>query len=163
MHENIQEFIIGARLFLSPQTVHLKPRFGFIKEKMMQWLTISQIKRRSKTAKGALKVSYEHWNQLYKATAEELRREYKKSSALVLSNYCGLCIYYKFMYGKTKKCSKCPLSQGDIHKRCGGRDDLLWFPANDTLSDWINKRGSWQAWKRACKELRDKLKELMDA
>ena len=50
----------------------------------MEWLTISQIKRGSKTAKGALKASYEHWCQLYDATAKELRRELKKIGILFL-------------------------------------------------------------------------------
>ena len=129
----------------------------------MKWLTKSQIKRRSKTAKDALKVSYEHWNQIYTATAKELREKYNKDSYLVLSNYCGLCIYYTFMHGRFNKCEKCPLSQGNILKRCGGGDDLLWSIANGALSDWIEKKGKWQEWKRACKALRDKLKELMES
>jgi hypothetical protein len=48
----------------------------------MKWLTIPQIKRRSKTAKGALKVSYEHWCQLYEATAKELRTKLKEDEDL---------------------------------------------------------------------------------
>ena len=65
----------------------------------MQWLTIPQIKRRSKTAKGALKVSYEHWNQLYTATAKELREAYAKNKVTIDHDYCGLCIYYENVCG----------------------------------------------------------------
>ena len=120
----------------------------------MKWLTISQIKRRSKTAKGALKVSYEHWNQLYTATAKELRAECKRTDErLVRGMYCGLCIYYKVGYSD---CSDCILED---FCECN-----LWATANSELMDWFykEKESDWHAWKRACKALRDKLKELMD-
>lgn len=131
----------------------------------MKWLTKSQIKRRSKTAKGALKVSYEHWNQLYTATAEELRVKYKRTKGyLILSTYCGLCIYNKKQYGNSRKCGHCVF--GKNHK-CGfggyGEDRDLWRMADDAIGDWIKEKedGDWHAWKQACKALRDKLKELM--
>ena len=127
----------------------------------MKWLTIAQIKKRSNTADSALKVSYEHWNQLYTATAKELREKYIKNSYIILGQSCGLCIYYEKRYGRFNKCDKCPLPQGDILKRCGGGDDVLWLIASETLSDWIEKKGKWQEWKQACKALRDKLEELM--
>ena len=128
----------------------------------MKWLTISQIERRSKTAKGALKVSYERWNQLYTATAEELRKEYERNSYIILGSHCGLCIYYTYKFGKYDKCENCLLFQGDISKRCGGSNDLLWLIAYRALSNWIEKKGKWQEWKQAAKALRDKLKELME-
>ncbi len=124
----------------------------------MKWLTIPQIKRRSKTAKGALKVSYEHWNQLYTATAKELRAKYRKDNYLILSTYCGLCIYYKYKFGRFTKCEHCPLGS---ERRCG-LDENLWSIADDTLIEWIERSGDWHEWKRACKALRDKLKELME-
>ncbi len=123
----------------------------------MKWLTISQIERRSKTAKGALKVSYEHWNQLYTATAKELRAEYARVGEwLDSSDYCGLCTYYAKRYGEFGKCHYCLFA---INSSCGGN---LWGNADDALEDWISDRGNWHAWKRACKALRDKLKELME-
>lgn len=124
----------------------------------MKWLKISEIKRRSKTAKGALKVSYEHWNQLYMATAKELRAEYIRTKTyIILADSCGLCVYYRSKYGKYKKCNYCPL------RRCGAGEDL-WTEANRALSDWIDETPlcNWHFWKRACKALRDKLKELME-
>ncbi len=126
----------------------------------MKWLTIPQIKRRSKTAKGALKVSHEHWNQLYTATAKELREERERTRWLVFSDYCGLCTYNGNKYGKSK-CTKCIFRGGkeDVFD-CGGG---LWTKAEDVLSLWIEgKKGDWHAWKRACKAVRDKLKELME-
>lgn len=127
----------------------------------MKWLTISEINRRSKTAKGALKVSYEHWNQLYTATAKELRAKYKRTRGyIILSTYCGLCVYYTRRYGVSMKCEHCVF--GENHE-CGcGKDRDLWRIADDALADWINESGDWHTWKRACKALRDKLKELMD-
>lgn len=124
----------------------------------MRWLTIPQIQNRSKTAKGALKVSYEHWNQLYTATAEELRAKVKKvGHELYWSEYCGLCHYYYCgEVDNDLSCNDCIL-QGF----CGGADEL-WRMAKDTLESWINGKGDWHSWKRACKALRDKLKELME-
>jgi len=61
----------------------------------MKWLTKTEIERRSKTAKGALKVSYEHWCQLYTATAKELREEFQRTGRnLIRGEYCGLCTYH---------------------------------------------------------------------
>lgn len=123
----------------------------------MKWLTMPQIKHRSKTAKGALKVSYEHWNQLYTATAKELGVEYEKTNAyLNSSDYCGLCNYYTEKHGISNKCHYCPLR---VQYGCGGD---LWGDADEALCAWGDGDGDWHTWKRACKALRDKLKELME-
>lgn len=116
----------------------------------MKWLTISQIKRRSKTAQGALKVSYKHWNQFYMATAKELRAEFKRTAeCLATVDYCGLCWFYK----KEDDCGGCVFE--DYFD--------LWSTANSELIDWYNKdEGDWHAWKRASKAVRDKLRELME-
>lgn len=121
----------------------------------MKWLTISQIKCRSKTAKGALKVSYEHWNQLYTATAKELRKAYWKK-VFADNRDCGLCIYYSKHYGRTlERCNQCPLSSCTT----GSLYDI----ATRKLDNWYDKtNGDWHIWKRACKAVRDKLKELME-
>ena len=117
----------------------------------MKWLTISQIKRRSKTAKGALKVSCEHWCQLYDATAKELRAAYEKGKVKVTQDDCGLCeLYFE------DACDGCPL--GDCsHPR------TLYRKARWALDDWLSYKEdkNWQDWKRACKALRDKLGELL--
>ena len=120
----------------------------------MKWLTISQIKRRSKTAKGALKVSYEHWCQLYSATAKELREAYQNELS-VDNEDCGLCIYYCHRHGNSMKCSYCPLKSCYLN--------TLYDVASRELDDWYDEEdnGDWHSWKRACKALRDKLKELM--
>jgi hypothetical protein len=119
----------------------------------MKWLTIPQIKRRSKTAKGALKVSYEHWCQLYDATAKELRAEYQKTEEeLIDADYCGLCCYYG-KYGD--KCNHCIFNQ-----YC---PPGLWWSAFQAFNGWYEQTGGdWHSWKRACKAVRDKLKELME-
>ncbi len=123
----------------------------------MKWLTIPQIKRRSKTAKGALKVSYEHWNQLYTATAKELRAKVKEVECeLYYTEYCGLCSYYCGVIDNDLSCDDCIL-QGF----CGGEDEL-WKIASTILESWIEGVEDWHTWKRACKALRDKLKELME-
>ena len=121
----------------------------------MNWLTIPQIKRRSKTAKDALKVSYEHWNQLYTATAKELRAEYERTDkALARSDYCGLCTYHK----KNQRFGYCRYCI--LEDFC---EEDLWATANSKLIDWYDRdEGDWHTWKRACKALRDKLKELME-
>lgn len=122
----------------------------------MKWLTIPQIKRRSKTYKGALKVSYEHWNQLYMATAKELRAAYWKK-LFVDDRDCGLCLYNIEHFGShsTKRCVQCPLVS------CGAGS--LYDIAKRELDKWYdNYDGDWHTWKRTCKALRDKLKELME-
>lgn len=127
----------------------------------MKWLTISEIKRRSKTAKGALKVSYEHWCQLYDATGKELRAEHERTKGwLVFSSHCGLCVYYGNKYGASLKCSKC-IFRGEEGEEfdCGGG---LWNNVEYAESAWMEGNGDWHTWKRACKALRDKLKELME-
>jgi len=115
----------------------------------MKWLTLTEIGRRSRSKKGALEVSYEHWNQLYTATAKELRTEIKRTGKqLSRGMYCGLCNYNR------NRCINC------ILRECG----FLWVTANSELLDWYNKEedGDWHFWKRACKALRDKLKELIE-
>lgn len=123
----------------------------------MKWLTISEIKRRSKTAKGALKVSYEHWNQLYMATAKELRAERKRTgSSIILDSHCGLCRYHSDKAMENRKCGRCI-----FHPYC---PQPVWGNAAFALRYWYYKyeKGNWHAWKRACKAVRDKLKELME-
>ncbi len=125
----------------------------------MQWLTIPQIKRRSKTAKGALKVSYEHWNQLYTATAKELRAALKEDCNINTSDYCGLCMYHTDKY-RSRNCNRCvftPYCPRPI-------SSPLWGKAADALRQWRygNKLQNWYDWKRACKAVRDKLKSLIE-
>ena len=116
----------------------------------MKWLTISQIKRRSYTAKGALKVSYEHWNQLYMATAKELRTEIEEvGSELYYTLYCGLCSYYN-------DCDKCVFFEFCVD------GEALWDKAKNALEEWREGKGNWRDRKRACKAVRDKLKKLME-
>ena len=122
----------------------------------MKWLTIPQIKRRSKTAKGALKVSHEHWCQLYDATAKELRAEYENTGGVFVdADYCGLCTYKKNSEGLY--CEHCIF--GDYCPSNNG----IYEQAAVRIDKWYRKdKGSWHAWKRACKAVRDKLKELMN-
>ena len=120
----------------------------------MQWLTIPQIKRRSKTAKGALKVSYEHWNQLCTATAKELRAKYEETDGLIAdADYCGLCTYKN---DKGLICADhCVFRAYCPHG--------LYNEASDNIDYWYEQKGcTWWDWKRACKAVRDKLKELME-
>ena len=125
----------------------------------MKWLTISQIKRRSKTAKGALKVSYEHWCQLYDATSKELREEDKRTSGcFILDSHCGLCRYHSNKNMQDRKCSLCA-----FRLYC---PQPVWGMAARALSRWRNRtignnHQKWHTWKRASKAVRDKLKELM--
>ena len=114
----------------------------------MKWLTIKEINRRSETAKGALKVSYRHWNQLYRATAKELRKAFEEEKIYIDQNDCGLCIFYDFI------CSECLLNSCD-------KETTLYRQARKAFDDWFYGKGDWQDWKRAAKALRDKLKELM--
>ena len=122
----------------------------------MKWLTIPQIKRRSKTAKGALKVSHEHWCQLYDATAKELRAEYKRTDGnFTLDSHCGLCRYHSNKNMANKKCYLCV-----FRLFC---PSPVWANAYRALLRWYNKTdGDFHRWKRACKAVRDKLKELME-
>jgi len=120
----------------------------------MRWLTASEIKHRSKTAKSALKVSHEHWTQLYTATAKELRDECERTNkSLSQASYCGLCAYHR-QKQRDDYCAECILK--DFYG--------LWREANAELTHWFYgySDGDWHDWKRACKALRDKLKELMD-
>ena len=120
----------------------------------MKWLTIPEIKRRSKTAKGALKVSYEHWCQLYDATAKELRAEYDRTSGdLTLNLRCGLCVYHTDEKGH-RNCKDCVFDPFCPRP--------VWGNAYRALLRWYLKiEGDWHDWKRACKAVRDKLKSLI--
>ena len=124
----------------------------------MNWLTMTEISKRAKSKKGALKVSYEHWNQLYQAPAKELREAIKKSMVDVGNEYCGLCKFYDSISSSTN-CSRCPLgaSDGNCYKTSGN----LYAEVRDAFLD-LEFNGDWWAWKRAAKALRDKLKELMN-
>ena len=116
----------------------------------MKWLTLTEIGRRAKNKKGALEVSYEHWCQLYQATAKELRKALDEYKVEADYSYCGLC-----RYCGDKVCRDfCPLIS------CS--KPSLFFTAWDQLGNW-KEGGDWQAWKRAAKALRDKLKELMES
>lgn len=121
----------------------------------MKWLTLTEIGRRARSKKGALEVSWQHWNQLYMATAKELREEYEKTvEDLVSCDYCGLCTYHKRKQMREfDYCGECIF--GDF---C---EVDLWATANSAIIDWYSFAGDWHAWKCAAKALRDKLKELM--
>jgi len=119
----------------------------------MQWLTIEQIKRRSVTAEGALEVSYEHWNQLYTATAKELREKITETDGDIIDiDYCGLC-NYREVSTVIDSCEQCI-----FYKYCPGG---IYKIASVNLDEWYYRNGNWYDWKRACKAVRDKLKELM--
>lgn len=120
----------------------------------MKWLTKTEIVRRARSKKGALEVSYEHWDQLYNATAKELRAEIDRvGSELYYTTYCGLCAYYSVDY---RSCCDCIFNHF-----CSG-EGALWYIAKTSLVNWLEKNGDWHTWKRASKAIRDKLKELSD-
>ena len=114
----------------------------------MKWLTLTEIGRRARSKKGALEVSYEHWCQLFSATASELRRGYIEGKVDIGNEHCGLCRYYNDICGKCLLC----ISDGCCKKASG----TLFTDARDEFLG-----SNWWAWKRAAKALRDKLKELM--
>lgn len=115
----------------------------------MKWLTLTEIRQRARSRRGALEVSWEHWNQLYNATAKELRAELKRTNEnLHDGSHCGLCMFFK---------SNCYICIFDDF--CVGD---LWSEAKSALMNWYCKKGNWQSWKRASKAVRDKLKELME-
>lgn len=116
----------------------------------MKWLTLTEIGRRARSKKGALEVSYEHWCQLYTATAKELRIKYNETDGYIAdATYCGLCKYYR------SDCRICI-----FHEFCPSD---LWMKAVVSLDNWVNRNSDWHTWKRACKAVRDKLKELMES
>ena len=124
----------------------------------MKWLTLTEIGRRARSKKGALEVSYEHWCQLFSATAKELREKYEKTDGEIQrEDYCGLCRYDTKRYAYSGHCKACVF------------DDFcefsLWGEANSALREWNYKANNinWRAWKRAAKAVRDKLKELMES
>lgn len=121
----------------------------------MDWLTIEEIMARSKTAEGALKVSYEIWNQRYQATAKEYRQAIKEGKIELGYEYCGLCRCYD------SSCESCPLGKSDKHCRI---PKSLYHQAWRASDKWRieSKVSNWWVWKRAAKALRDKLKELME-
>jgi len=120
----------------------------------MKWLTLTEIGHRSRSKKGALKVSYEIWNQRYQATAKEYRQALKEGKIELGMAYCGLCRrYWPF-------CDNCPLGKPDM--KCY-LSRSLYNRARLALNKWEKTPtvSNWWAWKRAAKALRDKLKELM--
>ena len=119
----------------------------------MKWLTLTEIGRRARSKKGALEVSYEHWCQLYNATAKELRKAKRENKVDIGDDHCGLCRYYK------SRCSSCPLSASD--SSCYKTSGTLYSVTRDEFR--LRNLADWWAWKRAAKALRDKLKELMES
>ena len=117
----------------------------------MKWLTLTEIGRRARSKKGALEVSYEHWCQLYQATAKELRKAIKEKKVDIGDDHCGLCRYYK------SRCLDCPL--GVSNGSCYNPDGTFYAKARNEF--FGRSLHNWWAWKRAAKALRDKLKELM--
>ena len=117
----------------------------------MKWLTLTEIGRRARSKKGALEVSYEHWCQLYQATAKELRQAYANDKVSIDCTHCGLCRYHL-----SGGCLTCPLFKAD--GTCVAFSDNLYSIARQKFLG-----SDWRAWKRAAKALRDKLKELMDS
>ena len=120
----------------------------------MKWLTLTEIGSKAKSKKGALEVSYEHWCQLYQATAKELRKAIKEKKVDIGTEHCGLCRYYH-----SKCLIECPL--GTSNGSCYNPGGTFYAKARDEL--YHNNIQNWWAWKRAAKALRDKLKELMES
>ncbi len=126
----------------------------------MKWLTLTEIGRRARSKKGALKVSYEIWNQRYQATAKEQRQALKDGKVGLGCEYCGLCRYYWPCCN-----TKCPLGKSDSDIECV-KTFSLYSQARMALDKWREGQptnSNWWAWKRAAKALRDKLKELMES
>ena len=121
----------------------------------MEWLTLTEIGRRARSEKGALEVSYEHWNQLYEAKADELRAAIKNEKVALDCDHCGLCRHYGW-HG----CDRCPLEIADYPCR---HPNSIYRKASIQFFFWESGNKNWWVWKRAAKALRDKLKELLDA
>ncbi len=128
-------------------------RGSYIGVNDMKWLTLTEIGRRARSKKGALEVSYEHWNQLYNATAKELRKAIKERKVDIENDHCGLCRYYNV------RCFRCPL--GASNGSCYASSGTLYAEVRDEF--FYNDIQNWWAWKRAAKALRDKLKKLMES
>ena len=121
------------------------------KKKNIEWLSLGEIEYRAKIYGewGALEVSYEHWDQLYRAKADELLDAYEGTDEEITGKrYCGLCIRHV--------CDFCPFNTW-----CG---DSLWSWANSAIMKWEceRSRNSWLEWKKASKAVRDKLSELLE-
>ena len=71
-------------------------------------LTQQVVIERSKTLKGAIDVSKQHWQEIATASNADLK---KTSKGLIGVQYCGLCQYYKKIRRK-QYCLLCPYSCG---------------------------------------------------
>jgi len=119
------------------------------KQEDIQWLTHKEIEYRAKTGGllGALEVSFEHWDQLCRARADELFELYEEEEGIIGKYYCGLCILYV--------CEICPFENWCI--------DSLWSCAAQAIEEWSCNRYSnrsrkrWLEWKKASKAVRNKL------
>ena len=72
----------------------------------MLTLTLTQeaVRARSKTFKGALDVSKQHWQEIATASDADLNRT---SKTLICVKYCGLCQHYKRIR-RSSYCLLCP-------------------------------------------------------
>ena len=69
----------------------------------MKWITKEQVSAEAaKSDEAALEVSILHWEQLCKATKEELKTAVNEKKVNVGDNFCGLC--QRFSH-----CQHCPL------------------------------------------------------
>jgi len=125
----------------------------------MKWLTQKEIKARAKKSKQeAIKVSWEHWEQLATATITELIVARINRRFDLDEKYCGLCQRHR-----TKKyvCVDCPLD--DANNTCC--EEYLWADGSFQVfweyrlhSDGFDKFVIWQ---KAARKMANKLKHLL--
>jgi hypothetical protein len=132
----------------------------------MKWLTKKSVVTAARRShKAAVECSLKHWNQLYRATQDEIVDALSSESDLLFAPFCALCTRY--LDKNSGVCNKqCPLSLEDKDMGCGRKS--LWEKATDTLCEWWGYRlcvsgnkNLWKLWKQYAKEMRDKLEKSL--
>lgn len=116
----------------------------------MKWLTQKYIKTQAKKSeRAAIKVSWEHWEQLATATEKELRKALwgSRPKVTIGRNYCSLC--QRYIVAK-ECCDECPIY-------CFS----TWTPVYHALYKWENGNGRYSTFVKKARTMADKLKALL--
>lgn len=119
----------------------------------MKWLSQKEIKERAKKSKReAIKVSWEHWEQLAICTENQLRSGIKQGRVSKYAKHCGLCRRYILPTGTCKKCPIGPVLCCAEYSKAG-----------KALRNWWKEpsKSRFLLFQKAARVMANKLKRLL--
>jgi len=120
------------------------------KRKPIQWLTKEKVRAAAgESDEAALACSAKHWWQVSHATADHLRRAFRRWDVDLGIEFCALCRRYP--------CESCPVGRlygGCKNKAFGYRD------ARQARDEWLYGEGTFAAFQQAALKVWRNLKSL---